>query len=185
MVSGMLGQTQRQISLKTGEMENIQPTWMTQISFGSTIIFPNSVVIKISPCWGTAHTNRQRETQRKENLNKKAGWCLSYHCSYDRWQRKQQQRSFPHQSESLRLSCWSTWNKNKIRSKEGWKCFSSIKIYPFVTYFIHSHLSTMEVLQVYTWTPMPLRDLASPAPQTVCKPWNVEKDANKIRWKFS
>lgn len=46
----MLGQTQRQISLKTGEMENIQPTWMTQISFGSTIIFPNSMVIKISPC---------------------------------------------------------------------------------------------------------------------------------------
>lgn len=28
-------------------------TWMTQISFGSTIIFPNSVVTKISPFCGT------------------------------------------------------------------------------------------------------------------------------------
>lgn len=33
-----------------------------------------------------------------------------------------------------------------------------------------THLSTIEVLQVYMWMPIPLRDLASPAPQTVCRP---------------
>ncbi len=51
--------------VKTGEMKNIDLTWITQISFGSTIIFPNSVVIKISPCWGTRETNRQRETEKR------------------------------------------------------------------------------------------------------------------------
>lgn len=38
---------------------------------------------------------------------------------------------------------------------------------------VHAHLSTMEVLQAYMWMPMPLRDLASPAPQTVCRPCNT------------
>lgn len=75
--------------VKTGEMKNIDLTWMTQISFGSTIIFPNSVVIKISPCWGTGETNRQREAEKGKW--EKKDWGLSLHCSCDSWQWKHQQ----------------------------------------------------------------------------------------------
>lgn len=81
MVNGVWGQTHRY-------MKKIDLTWMTQISFGSTIIFPNSVVIKISPCWGTREENR---TKRKENLRENKDWGLSYHCSCDRRQWKHQQ----------------------------------------------------------------------------------------------
>lgn len=33
----------------------------------------------------------------------------------------------------------------------------------------------MEVLQVYTWMPIPLRDFASPAPQMVCRPCRIHR----------
>lgn len=68
------------ICVKTGEgdKKNMDLTWTTQISFGSTIIFPNSVVIKISPCWGTIETYRQK-WEREENLQGEYGlgdWAI-------------------------------------------------------------------------------------------------------------
>jgi len=35
---------------------------------------------------------------------------------------------------------------------------------------IQTDLSVIEVLQVYMWMAIPLRDFESPAPQTVCRP---------------
>lgn len=168
-------------------MKKIDLTWMTQISFGSTIIFPNSVVIKISPCWGTREENR---TKRKENLRENKDWGLSYHCSCDRRQWKHQQpfsspiRKSPsellkHLEREKKKKTESTW-KWASKRNQGF-CSRLICENASVCYVmghictqIRTHLSTMEVLQVYMWMPMPLRDLASPAPQTVCRPCNIQ-----------
>lgn len=38
----------------------------------------------------------------------------------------------------------------------------------------------MDMLQVYMWIPMPSRDLASPAPQMVWRPWNTQKNTVSV-----
>lgn len=139
---------------------------MTQISFGSTIIFPNSVVIKISPFWGTRETKRWKMVKG-----------LSHQCSSGKWQQKTSTAHFPHQSGSLHQSYWSTWNRKTIEAEELLPVGDNVTIHLLVTRVDRqrpTHLSTMEVLHVYMWMPMPLRDLESPAPQTVCRPWKMK-----------
>lgn len=86
-------------------------TWMTQISFGSTNIFPNSVVIRISPCWGTTETNTQQETVKRKSKQRIAtgDWAIILLVMDD----SEISNLFTHQSKSLHLSCWSTCTRNK------------------------------------------------------------------------
>lgn len=76
-----------------GEMKDLDLTWMTTISFGWTIIFPNSVVIKISPCWGTWGTNREENIQQNIKADDRNIIVL---VKVDR--KKNIRKSFPHQS---------------------------------------------------------------------------------------
>lgn len=65
-VKGVLG------AVDNIRLKNIELTWTTQISFGSTLIFPNSVVITIWPCWGTRKTKQTHKKQReKENWRRR------------------------------------------------------------------------------------------------------------------